>query len=309
MKYIFGPVNSRRLGISLGVDLVERKTCNLDCIYCEIGKTTNLTNEVKEYVKAEVIIQELDTFLSKNPKLDYITFSGMGEPTLNSKIAFIIEYLKNNFPQYKVCLITNSILLGKVIYKSAFSKIDLLIPSFDAVSQNVFEKINRPYRGILAKDILQTLIYFKENFSVEMWLEIFFVPKINDSKEEIDLLFEAAQKIKPDKIQLNSLDRPSSEKWVKPMFYEKMLEIKEKFSMVFDCQIIARTNNSNIDFKDTKINENILTLISRRPLTFEELQKTINLTKVDLEKKLAELEKNKNIKKIKIENNIFYKKD
>ena len=309
MKYIFGPVNSRRLGISLGIDLVEQKTCNLNCVYCEIGKTTKLTNEIKEYIIADKIIEELNSFLKSNPKLDYITFSGMGEPTLNSKINYIIDYLKENYSQYKICLITNSILLNQENYKLAFRKIDILIPSLDSISQDVFEKINRPYKGILAKDILKNLIEFKKNFSVEMWLEIFFVPGINDNSEEINLLLEAARKIKPDKIQLNCLDRPSTEKWVKPMSQTEMLKIKEKFSDFFECQIIVRPNKANVVLENNKINENILDLISRRPLTIGELASIINLNKFDLENKLNDLEKNKIIKKIKIENNIFYKKD
>ena len=138
-KYVFGPIKSRRLGISLGVDLVPLKVCPLDCVYCEARATTLLTMERKEYVPVDTVIEELDRTLAASPKLDYITFSGSGEPTLNSRIGDVISFLKSRYPQYKVCLLTNGLLLGDVGLQKDIAQLDLLIPSFDGSNAAEFE--------------------------------------------------------------------------------------------------------------------------------------------------------------------------
>lgn len=150
-KYLFGPVPSRRLGISLGVDLVLHKTCSLNCIYCECGRTTNLTVQRNEYVPTEIVLSELNHFLASNPKLDYITFSGSGEPTLHSGIGEIVNYLKNNFPSYKIALLTNGTLFNQSKIRQEVKSIDLILPSLDAVSDKVFQKINQPFRELSIK--------------------------------------------------------------------------------------------------------------------------------------------------------------
>ena len=134
-NYLFGPVPSRRLGISLGLDLVPHKTCSLNCIYCESGKTTNLTIERKEYIPTAVLISELTTFLKTKPKLDYITFSGAGEPTLHSDIGTIVTFIKKNYPDYQLALITNGTLFYLSKLRREVKPVDLILPSLDAVSE------------------------------------------------------------------------------------------------------------------------------------------------------------------------------
>lgn len=166
-KYIFGPVPSRRLGSSLGIDLIPYKTCSLNCVYCECGKTTDLTFERKEYVPTERVIEELDDYLKTEPELDYITFSGSGEPTLHNGIGEIIKFLKENYPQYQLALLTNSTLLNDEKLQDEIKKLDLIVPSLDAVSEDVFQKINRPVEGLSAQKIVQGLINLN-NFLQEM---------------------------------------------------------------------------------------------------------------------------------------------
>jgi len=175
-KHLFGPVPSRRLGISLGVDLVPHKVCSLNCIYCEVGETTNHTLERKEYVPVSEVLDELDHFLSGNPELDYITFSGAGEPTLNIGIGEIISHIKENFPQYKLALLTNSTLLSDAKVRADVKKVDLLLPSLDAISEDVFSKINNPASNLRSQDIIDGLIEFKKIFKGEIWLEILLFP-------------------------------------------------------------------------------------------------------------------------------------
>jgi len=127
-KHLFGPVPSRRLGVSLGIDLVPYKTCTMDCIFCECGKTTNLTIDRKEYVPTAEILDELDAYLKQSPDLDYITFSGLGEPTLHSRIGEILNFLKQNYPRYKVAILTNGTLLFHKELRDEIKNTDIVKP-------------------------------------------------------------------------------------------------------------------------------------------------------------------------------------
>ncbi|MDD4253495.1 MAG: radical SAM protein, partial [Methanoculleus horonobensis] len=189
-RHLFGPVPSRRLGISLGIDLVPHKTCSFDCIYCECGRTTDLTCERREYVPTGRVIAELDDFLAKGPDLDYITFAGSGEPTLHTGIGEIIAFIKDRYPRYRVAVLTNSALFTDPDVRAALMRADLVVPSLDAVSEEVFIKINRPSPGTTAERVLKGLLDFAREFSGEIRLEIFIVPDINDTEEELRLLQE-----------------------------------------------------------------------------------------------------------------------
>jgi len=237
LKYIFGPVLSRRLGKSLGIDLIPYKTCPLDCIYCECGKTDNLTTKRDEYVPTEDVIAELDGYLKSQPDLDYITFAGSGEPTLHNKISKIIEFIKSNYPEYKVALITNGVLFQDSSVIEEIKKVDLIIPSLDAVSQSVFEKINRPASNIKASEIIKGLQNLRKEYTGKLWLEVFIVPGVNDTIDELKLFRETINSINPDKIQINSLDRPGTEEWVNKSKKSELSKISE----------FLKNNNLNIE--------------------------------------------------------------
>ena len=193
-KYIFGPVPSRRLGVSLGVDLVSAKTCSLDCVYCESGKTTHLTLRREPYVAADDVINELNAFLSTSPFLNYITFSGSGEPMLNSEISHVVRFLNDHFPEYKTALLTNSTLLCRLrAFRQDVRDIDLIVASLDAVSADVFKKINRPVPSIHSDEVIQGLIELRKEFDHELWLEIFIVPGLNDTDNELEKLSQVAE--------------------------------------------------------------------------------------------------------------------
>ena len=158
-KYVFGPINSRRLGVSLGVDLVPLKVCPLDCVYCEARATTLLTMERKEYVPVDTVLEELDNVLAASPQLDYITFSGSGEPTLNSRIGDVISFIKNRYPHYKVCLLTNGLLLGDKELQKDIAQIDLLIPSLDGSNAAEYEAVNRPVSSMPFDKFISGTLY------------------------------------------------------------------------------------------------------------------------------------------------------
>jgi wyosine [tRNA(Phe)-imidazoG37] synthetase (radical SAM superfamily) len=228
---LFGPVNSRRLGRSLGIDLVKFKTCTLNCVFCECGRTTQLSVERQVFVPTEKVLKELDVFLNggDTPPPEVLTFSGGGEPTLAANLGEIIATLKTNYPQYKLCLLTNSTLLSDSQVRAEIKPVDIIIPSLNAVSSVVFQKINRPAIGITPEKILSGLLDLRREYTGQLLLEIFIVPGLNDTPQELALLREAAALLKPDGVQLNSLDRAGSEDWVQPVSAENMQKIKEFF--------------------------------------------------------------------------------
>ncbi len=312
-KHLFGPVISRRLGISLGVDVVPYKYCSMNCIYCEVGETTKLINEPEELVNLNEVIKELDDYISKNPKLDYITFSGAGEPLLYSRIGDLINYIKDKYPQYKLALITNSTHLYRSDINAELLKLDMIMPSLDAIDQDIFESINRPYKTIMVKDIIDNLIDFNHKFLGEMWLEIFFVPELNDFPEELTRMREAIRLIKPERVQLNALDRPGTESWVQQEDREKLESIKTFFeaSLPEDIlvEIIKKVDKQLYDENQSslEVEEKIITTIRRRPCTAQDMSQMLNIHINAINKVLHKLIEEKRIEGITQERGIFYK--
>jgi len=293
-RYIFGPVLSRRLGLSLGVDLIEPKTCSLNCIYCECGATNRLTIERKEYVPADAVIEELRDFLSKGEDLDYVTFSGSGEPTLNTGIGKIIRFLKSEFPRYKVAILTNGTLFSDESLVADVLDADLIIPSLDAVSEEVFKRLNRPHKDLKIESIVEGLKNLRKRYSGQIFLEIFIVPGLNDTDEEIDKLADIAREIKPDKIQLNSLDRPPAVPRVKKADYSALLRLSLKFDPV--AEIIGGYSPREMVIKEEDLMELILNTIRRRPCTREELRDLLKLRMKEVDQTLDILLKNGRIR-------------
>jgi wyosine [tRNA(Phe)-imidazoG37] synthetase (radical SAM superfamily) len=288
-KHLFGPVPSRRLGISLGVDLVPHKVCSLNCVYCEVGKTTNLAIEREEYIPLNDILTELKSYLDKKPELDYITFSGAGEPLLHNGIGKVITFIKENYPQYKLALLTNSTLLYDENVREEILGIDLLLPSLDAVSEKVFKKLNRPNSKLDNNKIIEGLIKFSKDFSGRIWLEIFIIPGLNDTTEELELLKNVIKDVAPDQVQLNTLDRPGTESWIEPITKRKMEEIAE-FLEPLPVKIIAKFQARNkIRSYHKDVEQQIIETIKRRPCTDKDLSEMLGLHINEINKYLSEL--------------------
>ncbi len=303
-KYLFGPVPSRRLGISLGVDLVPFKTCTLNCVYCECGPTTYLTSERKEYVPFDEVMNELDDCLSLSPSLDFITFSGSGEPTLNIRIGDIIDLVKQKYPEYRIAVLTNGTLLSDVKLRDGLMKANLILPSLDATSEELFNKINRPCKEINAKDAVSGLIELRKEYSGEIWLEVFIIPELNDVPEEIHQLKSAIQEIKPDRIQLNTLDRPGSEKWVVPATKDGMEKIA---SYLGNAEIIADfSSRREVKSFDRSIEDAILSTTRRRPCTAADLSAILGLHINEVNKYIQALIESGSIKIDVQERGVFY---
>jgi wyosine [tRNA(Phe)-imidazoG37] synthetase (radical SAM superfamily) len=229
MNYIYGPVKSRRLGASLGITITPFKYCPLDCVYCQLKRTTKFTSQRQEYIKADAILSELSQFLKNHPdykKIDYITLSGSGEPLLNSAVKDIILRIKE-FSSIPVALITNSVLLADEQVRRELLDLDLILPSLDAFTQDIFEKIDRPAdKNIKVEDIIEGLVSLRKEFKGKIWLEIMVVKDLNDDLEYMQRFKEVLQRIGPDKIQLNIPSRPPSESWVKIPSQQRLKAIK-----------------------------------------------------------------------------------
>ena len=305
-KYLFGPVPSRRLGMSLGVDLIPKKVCSLNCVYCEVGKTTKLTTDRMEYVKYDKIIAEIKRFMSNNPKIDYITFSGSGEPTLNSKIGAVMDFIKTNYPDIKTAVLTNGTLLSDKKLRKELLKADVILPSLDAASQEVFEKIDRPNAKIKIDNYIQGLIDLREEYKGKIWLEIFLLKNYNDSEKELDLLKKAIIKINPDSIQLNTLDRPGTVMDLIPLSRNELQKIIDYWKLPKVEIIASAPERTNIDSYSGDIETAILETIARRPCTLDDLHRFLGIHINEINKYLGPLEADNKIKSVSLERGVFY---
>ncbi len=281
MKYVFGPVASRRLGVSLGVDLVPPKTCSLDCVYCEAGKTNCLTAERKEYVPTQAVIAELEDYLKTNPKLDFITFSGSGEPTLHSHIGEIIRFIKQNYPGYRVCVLTNATTFGDPALVKDLDAADIVIPSLDASSKEEFRKINRPAPGVTFDKFLADLTAFCRQTHAQVILELFIVPKVNDSDEAIARFAAIVRELKVAKVQLNTLDRPGTESDIIASPRENTLRFIDVLEKIVPVEAVGpyryKSAGDGSKLVQTQAHCRVLELIERRPATVQDMAETLGL--------------------------------
>ncbi len=304
--YLFGPVPSRRLGISLGVDLVPMKTCTLNCIYCECGKTSHLTLERKEYVSFEAVKKELTHYLAHHARPDYITFSGSGEPTLNSRIGDVIRFLKDRVPDVPVAVLTNSTLISQKQVRSDIKNAEVVIPSLDAATEKIFNKINRPSPHVHVDKIIDGLIRFRKEYDGKIWLEVFIIPGMNDTTAELNALKLVIGKIKPDQVHLNTLDRPGSVSTLRAATREELEHVLDVFQME-NAAIVADPPEHKALFayrKDTA--DAILGTISRRPCTTTDLSEILGLPADEVKTYLKSLETEKKIKSVEQKSGLFY---
>ena len=227
-KHVFGPVPSRRLGISLGVDLVKHKSCNMNCVFCECGATPKLADKRKSFKDIKEVENEIKAVL-KDVKPDYVTFSGSGEPTLSKDLGEIINWIKDN-TNVSVCLITNSLLLNNDEVIKEVQRADLIIPTLNSVDDDIFHKINRPSKDIHISMIMSGLQKLSAVFKGRIYLETFIIEGLNDGEEHIKRMAEFLRTIKFTKIQLNSLARRGTESWVKPASIEALNNVKKIFA-------------------------------------------------------------------------------
>ena len=296
MKYIFGPVPSRRLGRSLGVDPIPLKTCNYQCIYCQLGRTTNFTNERKNYIPKDQICMELELAVELSEKnMDFVTFVGSGEPTLYKDLKELILKAKE-LTKKPICVITNGSLLKEPDVRDALFNADLIIPSFDAGDNDLFIKINRPHPKLSFNQIIKGLVDFKKEYSGKLWIEIMLIKDINDSRKELLKIKEKIDFIRPDRIDINVPIRPPTETWVAIPTKRVKSILTEIFDEYIDLNVLE---NGLFQIYSSNFEKEVLSIIQRHPMREDQIIKTFtsaNLSKDIIVLKLKELESEKRIK-------------
>ena len=279
--HLYGPVPSRRLGRSLGIDLVPQKICTYDCIYCQIGNTTEKTLSRKEYVPVKEIMEEVGRFLKEGTSsIDYLSLAGSGEPTLHSQIRSVIEGIKA-ITSIPVAVITNGSLLYEEEVRQDLLRADVVLPSLDAVSSEVFMKINRPRPGFSVEKVIEGLVEFRKVYKGQIWLEILFCKDVNDGKEELLRMKKVIDRIQPDRIHINTVVRPPSEKWAVPLNQREMEEIRAFLGE--KAEIISEFDRHPPVVSERDIKEEILKILKRRPLSLSDLSKGMGITSDELE--------------------------
>ena len=277
MQHLFGPVLSRRLGLSMGVDLLPHKTCNMGCIYCELGCTRKLTTERASYFSPERVLAEIKSRADEG--FDYLTFAGSGEPTLSSDLGQILREAKK-IADSPLAVITNSSLLISKEVRNEISEADVVLPSLDAATPKAFQAIDRPAKSLRIEKIIEGLKALRQEYRGEIWLEVMLVEDVND--DDIEAIARAARSIGPDRIQLNTVVRPPAEP-VSPLSEERMLEVLNYFN---DAELIP-----DWDWNVPKASEDtLLDLLKDRPSTLEEICSRIGMNRENAIKYLKILE-------------------
>jgi wyosine [tRNA(Phe)-imidazoG37] synthetase (radical SAM superfamily) len=286
-RYLFGPVPSRRLGRSLGVDIVPMKTCTLDCVYCQLGKTSEKRLERKTYVPLDAVISELKAAIEAGIEADYITISGSGEPTLNSQLGLLIEEIKK-ITDIPVAILTNGTLLTDPAVRADCSKADLVLPSLDAGDEQTFRKINRPHKDLSFDMIVEGLVTFREEFSGQIWLEVFLIEDFNTDIEQIRKIKTLIDRIKPDKVQLNTIARPTTEQNIKPANREKLLWIAEQLGP--NAEVISAVEQGRHIHSFAISAETVLAMLKRRPCSLDDICSGLGLDPNEAIKQIAHLQ-------------------
>ena len=302
MPHIFGPVPSRRLGLSLGIDLIPHKTCTYDCIYCQVGRTTDRIMEPLSFVSISEVIEELKEVLSKN-RPDVITLAGSGEPTLNRDIGNVISEIKK-LTSIPLTLLTNGSLLWKRDIREMVKEVDILIPTLSSSYAETHNRIHRPHPDLNLDKIIGGLKEMRKGYPGKYFLEVVLLSGINDSDKEISGLSKVINKISPDKVQLNTVVRPPSDPGAMSLSSKKLEEIKnylgDNTEVIAASPLKARTN-----VPDLKI-EQIIEMAKRRPVTVDDISKSLSLHLDETERLVKELKIKGHVREQKHNENLFY---
>ena len=292
VQHVFGPVPSRRLGRSLGVDLVPHKVCSLDCIYCQVGRTTNKTLAREIFVPVETILSEISEKLKTVTRPDVITLAGSGEPTLHAGLGDIIAGIKN-MTDIPVVVLTNGTLLSHPAVRTDCRQADMVLPSLDAGDEETFQRINRPAEGVSLEQLVHGLEVFREEYSGQIWLEIFFVAGINATPEHVKKIRALVDRIRPDRIQLNTAVRPTADDGVRALTPDALSDLCALMGP--KAEVIADFKHADKPREFTAKVDDVLAMIQRRPVTVDDIaaglgihpNETVKLVEELLRKKLV----------------------
>jgi len=301
-SYVYGPVPSRRLGLSLGINIIPPKTCTLNCIYCQCGRTTKMTLTRQSFFPIHEILNKVRDAV-KGRKIDFLTFSGEGEPTLNKDIGKLIRRLKTEF-NLPVAVITNSTLLSDPKVRQDLYPADLVVPSLDAADQSTFRRVNRCHARLRVENIITGLKTFRRYYRGKIWLELMLVKGINDTPKHLIKLRRLAYEIKPDRVHLNTVVRPPAEKFARPLSEDDLTQILALFGP--EAEIASPTRQKHRQPLHQGDEEMIMAIVQNRPVTEEDLLAGTGIAPEKLKAILQNLVKRNKIKKVNFLNKSFY---
>lgn len=305
-KYIYGPVPSRRLGRSLGIDLLPSKICSYDCIYCQLGRTIQKTIFRKEYVPTNDVLKEIKRKILENCEMDVITFAGSGEPSLHKNLKELILGVKE-MTKTPIAVLTNGSLLYQKEVSDALINADIVIPSLDAGSRNTFLKVNRPSPSIDFQKMCEGLVNFSKIFKGNFWLEIMVVKGYNDGYKELEKISTLVDQMKVSKIQLNTVVRPPAEQFAEPVTEDQLESIRKFFKT--EVEIIEKVDNkvqSSLGSQQEELENRIVALTKRRPVTIEDISEGLSVKIAEVAKAVTNLLSKNRIKRQIKEGKSFY---
>lgn len=275
MKYVYGPVPSRRLGQSLGIDTIPLKTCNWNCVYCQLGRTVPLTNKRLEYFPSKDILAEVKTVLAGHQpgEIDWVTFVGSGEPTLHSGIGWLIQEV-NSLTDLPVAVITNGSLLYLPRVRRDLTGADVVMPSLDAGTADLYRQINRPHPEVTFERLVDGLTAFRQEYSGKLWIEAMLVRGLNDTEPALRDIAATLRRIQPDEVHINLPTRPPAETWVRPTNEEGLMRAR---AILGNIATVVHPAEGSFDLSgyETAV-EAIIGIITRHPMREEELERTLD---------------------------------
>ena len=285
--YVYGPVPSRRLGRSLGVDIVPPKICTLDCVYCQIGRTPTKSTTRRDFGDVDAIVAEVQRTLDSGVTADYITIGGSGEPTLNLRLGELIDRI-HALTDIPVALLTNGTLFDRSDVRAEAGKADVVIPSLDAGDEAAFQAVNRPAPGISIENVVSGLSRFREEFAGQIWLEVFLIEGMNTDAQEIARMRELIGRIRPDKIQLNSAVRPAAEQGIEPLSQARLEGIAQQLGG--HCEVIGAAPAADPGRHEQRACADVLSMLKRRPCSIADVSAGLRISPNEAVKYVAQLQ-------------------
>ena len=301
-KYLFGPVPSRRFGRSLGIDLNPYKTCSLDCVFCQLGRTTDKTVTRKEYVPTQDVLFELESWLKNDGVADYITLSGSGEPTLHSRFGEVLRFIREN-SEISALLLTNGTMLHLPEVREGASFADIVKVSLSAWDQASYAWVNRPHPRLRFQELIKGQKGFRYEFTGELWMEVFLVKGMNSMRDDVLKISELAKQIGPDRVQLNTAVRPPAEDFAEALSKKYMETLTHLFQQ--KTEVIA-------DFKAKKTagvranQETIFSMLQRRPCTADQIADAFEMHLNEVSKYIGILMRNNQIHMERKNSSVYY---
>jgi wyosine [tRNA(Phe)-imidazoG37] synthetase (radical SAM superfamily) len=286
-SYTYGPVPSRRLGLSLGVDIVPPKICTLDCVYCQLGRTTKSSTTRADFVDIHAVLAEIEAKLKAGLKTDYITLGGSGEPTLNSRLGDLIDGIRR-LTSVPVAILTNGTLLYRDDVRAECAKADVVAPSLDAGDAAVFEAVNRPNPDITIEKLVSGLERFRDEFRGQIWLEVFLIAGLNTDDEQIEKIKDLIQRIRPDRVHLNTAVRPPAEPNILAVPREALDRIARRIGG--HCEVIGEAPAGLAGRHETRAEADVISVLKRRPCTIQDICAGLGITRQEAAKYVGHLQ-------------------